>query len=802
MSKLNKLFFLIQSLFCIYYSNAQNSCFNCSSSLSGLNLGLVACYPFNGNANDNSGNNNHGVNYGAILTTDRFGNPNSAYYFNGNSRIQAPHSSSLNVSEISISMWVKYENYDLTQILTKRNWSDAYNEKFAFDTKDFYVKRNGNCYPNNAWQKVNYSVLPQLNIWTFLTVTYDGSVSKFYLNGELKESANFGSYLAMDNCNAGELIFGATWSSFPFYFKGSMDDVRIYNRALTSLQVSNLYQFSATNLPYTVNAGSDFSVCKEDSFLLAGNGLGSMLWSPAAAVANPTAHATRAKIEASTQFVLTGTFGSCIARDTILVSTLSLNANAGPDVQICKRGVTILAGSASMGSPSWLPIRNISGNLSFNPSVNPDSNTTYILTVRSGNCISRDTVNVSVNPLDVQIINKDTAICLGDTITLFANTNAASFNWLNTTQMLEPFLLTPRVFPNTAQKYLIEVSDPECVIRDSINISIKTLDLTTLEDHRICKGNTLAIFGDSVFGASYEWFPKFGLATPYQRQTLASPDTTVVYTLLMQHGKCSARDSLQILVDPKPVVDAGRDVTHCYLDSALLLGSINFADSFKWEPTSGLANAFLLGTKVSASSTLRYQLFAYQGVCQSYDSVEVIALPKVESNFQASTYLSIAPALVQFQNSSIGASKYLWDFGDSLGISKDENPSYNFNTQGTYRVRLIASNALDCADTAYQTIRLGGNSEVFIPNAFTPNQDGLNNQFVVSFNANDYEWVAYSVYNRWGALLFQTSMPGGNWWDGNYKSTHCAQGVYFYTLEAKPLGMPPKSYSGTLTLLR
>ncbi|MBU3663419.1 MAG: T9SS type B sorting domain-containing protein, partial [Bacteroidetes bacterium] len=554
--------------------------------------------------------------------------------------------------------------------------------------------------------------------------------------------------------------------------------------------------------PYTKNAGSDFSVCKEDSFMLTGNGLGSMLWSPAVAVANPTAHATRAKIAANTQFVLTGTFGSCIARDTVLVSTLNLNANAGPDVQICKRGVTVLAGSASLGSPSWLPIRNISGNLSFNPSVNPDSNTTYILTVKSGNCISRDTVNVSVNPLDVQIINKDTAICLGDTITLFAITSAASFNWLNTTQMLEPFLLTPRVFPINTQKYVIEVSDPECVIRDSVTLSIKTLNLTTLENHRICKGNTITIFGDSIFGASYEWFPKSGLATPYQRQTLANPDTTVVYTLLLQHGKCTARDSLQILVDPKPAVEAGVDVTHCYLDSAVLLGSVNFADSFKWEPTSGLSNAFMLGTKVSASNSLQYQLFAYQGVCQSYDSVEVIALPKVEASFEASTYLSIAPARIQFTNTSLGATKYLWDFGDTLGNSMAQDPEITFNSQGTYRVRLIAYNELNCVDTAYQTIRLGGNSEVYIPNAFTPNQDGLNNQFVISFNANDYEWVAYSVYNRWGALLFQTSMPGGNWWDGNYQSSFCPQDIYFYKLAAKPLGLPPKSYSGTLILLR
>jgi gliding motility-associated-like protein len=796
------IIFFIFILFAFNVS-AQGDCILCTSSSQNLNIGLVACYPFDGNANDQSGNNNHGTVNGALLAPDRFNNPNKAYRFDGiDDLINVPNSPSLSSAQntITIAFWARIEGWVLqfgvnyASTISKSNSLLNCSFRYSLTPNGVSIINGG-----KIWNDYTTSATNALNNWDHYAITTNGGLMRFYKNGNFVSQTTNHSSFTFDNNNS--LQIGKDDPGIIDFFKGSLDEIRIYNRELSASEIEALYR-GTTNLPYTVNAGLDFSVCKEDSFMLAGNGLGSMLWSPAAAVANPTGASTRAKIDASTQFVLTGTFGSCIARDTILVSTINLNANAGPDVQICKRGVTILAGSASMGSPSWLPIRNISGNLSFNPSVNPDSNTTYILTVKSGNCISRDTVKVSVNPLDVQIINKDTAICLGDTITLFANTNAASFNWLNTTQMLEPFLLTPRVFPITTQKYLIEVSDPECVIRDSINISIKTLDLTTLEDHRICKGNTIAIFGDSIFGASYEWFPKSGLVTPFQRKTLASPATTVVYTLLMQHGKCNARDSLQILVDPNPVVEAGMDVTHCYLDSALLLGSVNFADSFKWEPTSGLANAFMLSTKVSASNPLWYQLFAYKGVCQSYDSVEVIALPKVEANFQASTYLSIAPALVQFQNNSIGASKYLWDFGDSLGISKDENPSYNFNTQGTYRIRLIASNALDCADTAYQTIRLGGNSEIFIPNAFTPNQDGLNNQFVISFNANDYEWVAYSVYNRWGALLFQTSMPGGNWWDGNYKSTQCMPGVYFYILEAKPLGMPPKSYSGTLTLLR
>jgi hypothetical protein len=93
-----------------------------------LGNGLVACYPFTGNANDESGNANNGTVFNATLTTDRFNKPNRAYFFNGtNARIQAPHSNSLNVGKITVAAWVNYGNTATTQIITKRNFSTEKN---------------------------------------------------------------------------------------------------------------------------------------------------------------------------------------------------------------------------------------------------------------------------------------------------------------------------------------------------------------------------------------------------------------------------------------------------------------------------------------------------------------------------------------------------------------------------------------------------------------------------------------------------------------------------------------------------
>ena len=86
--------------------------------------GLVAHYPFNGNANDMSGNGNHGIIYGATLTTDRCEKPNSAYYFDGKSYIRVPYSPSLNshTNELTVSFWA-YSNSANLNPICKSGWA-------------------------------------------------------------------------------------------------------------------------------------------------------------------------------------------------------------------------------------------------------------------------------------------------------------------------------------------------------------------------------------------------------------------------------------------------------------------------------------------------------------------------------------------------------------------------------------------------------------------------------------------------------------------------------------------------------
>jgi hypothetical protein len=210
------------------------------------NIGLVAYYPFNGNANDESGNGNNGTNYGATLTTDRFGNANSAYSFNGiNNYIVTPLGN--NMQSLTISLWFKCKqklNFPLSS--NKFNIigfsDDDNNVSDAIGAWDFVgnannVKLNGVTYNGMCnWVNVMLSTLD--TTWYHIVYMRNKNSISLYLNGILQGSI---SYTGNYQINT-DLIIGKLWKIWDGnYFNGSIDDIRIYNRVLSETEVLALY---------------------------------------------------------------------------------------------------------------------------------------------------------------------------------------------------------------------------------------------------------------------------------------------------------------------------------------------------------------------------------------------------------------------------------------------------------------------------------------------------------------------------------------------------------------------------------
>ena len=224
-----------------------------------LKQGLVAYFPFTGNAEDSSGNGNHGTVNGAILTTDRFGNPNSAFSFDGiNDFIEVQDDSTLDfTNKYSISVWVNIPDYSKSLGLPNGNigadvsrailnkprttgWADGYALKIEvnYDSLVYSLASNMNCCDNIS---VNSNSKPQLNTWTNYITTYDGNSFKFYVNGKLVNS----KIVQFTHPNSSTSLFlGKSFHTVDFnwyeWYKGKIDDVKLYNRALTESEITYL----------------------------------------------------------------------------------------------------------------------------------------------------------------------------------------------------------------------------------------------------------------------------------------------------------------------------------------------------------------------------------------------------------------------------------------------------------------------------------------------------------------------------------------------------------------------------------
>ena len=191
--------------------------------------------------------------------------------------------------------------------------------------------------------------------------------------------------------------------------------------------------------------------------------------------------------------------------------------------------------------------------------------------------------------------------------------------------------------------------------------------------------------------------------------------------------------------------------------------------------------------------------------CASELSLSVSAPPLVIADFYfwEEDYTILNPT-IDFYNSSSGATIYTWFFGDDLGSSANEDPSFTFPDEpGKHEVQLIAYNDNNCSDTAVATIEILDEIIYYIPNAFTPDGDGFNDGFKPIFTSGfDPQEFQLLIFNRWGEVVFESRNDKVGW-DGSYAGKIAPDGTYIWRVEFKET-MSDKRHvdEGHVTLLK
>ncbi|MFA6468411.1 MAG: LamG-like jellyroll fold domain-containing protein, partial [Bacteroidota bacterium] len=221
-----------------------------SSQVTAIPVGLIASYPFPGNANDISGNENHGTVNGALLIPDRFGNLNNAYGFDGTiQNIEINSSNSLNPSALSISSWIYIDSISPTaRVILRKNRDGGVGQG-----EQYSIYTIGNEIMWNSQDLTPFNITTsganlQANAWYHIILTYDNdsNVVKIFLNGLL---------IDVETNVIGNIASSSTplnIGSHPHYgdlysWLGKLDDIRIYNRVISSSEIDSLYQLNGWN---------------------------------------------------------------------------------------------------------------------------------------------------------------------------------------------------------------------------------------------------------------------------------------------------------------------------------------------------------------------------------------------------------------------------------------------------------------------------------------------------------------------------------------------------------------------------
>jgi hypothetical protein len=333
---MKKYTFLLLCLFVSMYANAQVPSYVPTN-------GLVGWWPFNGNANDESGNGNNGIVTGATLTYDRFNNPNSSYHFSGNGTgnqivVTNPVNLPLGNASRTISVWLK--------------------------TNSTYWGRNYFVYggvPSNLWAlgigtngggNINYlypfGIQISNNQWINVVYNYDSITSsrKLFIDGSLVAS----DIISNINTSYGLLIFGRKHPlsfSYPgdeYIWLGELDDIGIWNRALTPCEIQALYNSGSGSIS-TINFLSDTTVaCGTSTSITPSGNFSSYVWSTGATGSSIT-------VNTSGTYACTVTDANgCLYSDSTYVSLLNAQIQQN-DTTICA-GTSLSLSLASSGASS------------------------------------------------------------------------------------------------------------------------------------------------------------------------------------------------------------------------------------------------------------------------------------------------------------------------------------------------------------------------------------------------------------------------------------------------------------------
>jgi gliding motility-associated-like protein len=549
------------------------------------------------------------------------------------------------------------------------------------------------------------------------------------------------------------------------------------------------------------------TLCKNQSIqLVASTGYSIYQWD-----ANPTLSSLTvrnpiaAPVSSPNTYVCTAIEGTCNAKDSSFIRLKYLQLISKQDVNChnASTGQIIVATDNTWVSPVTYSINNLpyqAGSTFSNLPVG-----TYTIRAKDINCIDSIVVNIiqAYPDLIVADTTVKSATCSGNPdgrITLLTSGGSVPYNY-----SLDGInYQAGNYFDLTAGNYTVTVKDNNgCTATQNVLIPLD--NIVTVEagpDFAVCEGKSRQINMLSN-GNSFSWSPSLYLDNnTLQKPTVSFPLTTIKYFVTATIGICTRIDSVTMFFNAAPVADAGSNTTICFGNDVHLSGS--GGTLFRWSPNTFLNNANLQNpTSVRPANTITYYLnVAAANGCVSLQkgSVTITVIPEAKLFAGNDTVIAMGQPLplqaVDVNHS--GFNTFLWS--PSYGLSNPfvANPLAIVDHDINYTV--IANTANGCTTGSMIKIKVYKGPEIYVPTAFTPNGDGLNDVLrakPVGMRSFSY----FRIYNRWGQPVFVTSDPQQGW-DGSIKGVMQSTGTYMWMAEATDYKGNIIQRKGSVTIIR
>jgi len=562
---------------------------------------------------------------------------------------------------------------------------------------------------------------------------------------------------------------------------------------------SNTATYTVLIIPNPTISVTSPSVCQNHTVALVASNATSYSWSPSSTLSSNTGSSVVANTPTTQVYTILGTSLGC--NSALVDATVTVVAN--PTVFVAPLTNTICAGSSlnltASGAVnySWSPSGSLSSPNGAVVLATPPATTNYTIIGEASTCTTMTVYQVSVIPLPVIVTSVSSpTICQYSTQIITAN-GASNYSWspaigLNVTggnQVLAS--------PNVTTIYQVTGRVGICEGIGSVTINVipfPNLNIST-PNSKICEGQSTTIFAS---GASYYiWTPTVGLSSTNGTFADANPLSTQNYSIkgynTVPGYSCSMTKEIEITVLTKIVPAISPSVVICSGETTKLVA--DGSNTYSWNPSTNLNDPTSATPIANPTSNIVYTVqISNYGNCTVPATVfvKVNPTPTVTAgedyivNLDEPMYLTAA-----------GNGTLTWIAGDGVLCKDCPNTQIMPKASGCYKVEVL--NEYNCRAYDEVCVEVTTNYNIYIPNVFTPNDDGVNDVFIVyGTGLNKFEMT---IFDRWGEKLFvSTDQLTG--WTGMYKGVLSKNDVYPYTVKYQSLDGKTHTKTGHVTLLK